>query len=268
MALIYVPLLAVAVFSFNDNKYGLVWKGFTLKWYRVLFLPEELMRRYDGQILEVLRNNPVLDYTWNTLLLAIVSTAIATVLGTAMAIGIDRFPWPKSVRAGLDTVLYLPVVAPDIIFAATLVVAFHFLRQASSLFGLGMPAMIIGHVTFEISFVALVVRSRLATIDRAVFEAARDLYADGLFLFRRVTLPLLMPAIVAGAMLAFTLSLDDFVISFFTYGPDSLTLPIYIYSSVRRGLPPTIHALSTLIVLVTVALVVGVELMPGRRRKE
>jgi spermidine/putrescine transport system permease protein len=253
MAIIYVPLMAVAVFSVNASKYGLVWRGFTLSWYSSL-----------------LQNEDIRQYAWNTLVLAVVSTSIATVLGTALALGLDRFPWPKLVRTGLDTVLHLPVVAPDIIFAAALVVTFGFLRGISAfsdLFQPGLLTMIIGHVTFEISFVALVVRSRLATIDRSVFEAARDLYADGTFLFRRVTLPLLMPAIVAGAMLAFTLSLDDFVISFFTYGPDSTTLPIFIYTSVRRGVTPQIHALSTLIVLVTVMLVVGVELLPGRRKE-
>jgi spermidine/putrescine transport system permease protein len=250
MAVIYVPLLAVAVFSVNQNRYGLTWKGFTLDWYWGL-----------------LRNEDILEYSWNTLVLAVVSTLIATVLGTALAIGMDRFPWPKSLRGVFETVLHMPIVAPDIIFAAALVVAFGFLRMFSDLFQPGMFTMIIGHVTFEISFVALVVRSRLATIDRSVFEAARDLYAGGMFLFRRVTLPLLVPAIFAGAMLAFTLSLDDFVISFFTYGPDSTTLPIFIYSSVRRGVTPQIHALSTLIVLITVFLVVGVELMPGRRKE-
>ena len=250
MALIYVPLLAVAIFSVNSNKYGLTWKGFTLSWYTGLFQNEEILK-----------------YTWNTLLLAVVSTAIATVLGTLLALALDRFPWGKGLKTTLDTILHVPVVAPDIIFAAALVIAFGFLRSIGPFFENGMATMIIGHVTFEISFVALVVRSRLALIDKATFEAARDLYADGRFLFRRVTLPLLMPAIVAGAMLAFTLSLDDFVISFFTYGPDSTTLPIFIYSSVRRGVTPQIHALSTLIVLLTVLLVVGVELMPGRRKE-
>lgn len=250
MAVIYLPLIAVAIFSVNANKYGMTWKGFTLNWYTGLFQNEEILR-----------------YSWNTLVLAVISTVIATVLGTTLALGLDRFPWPKSVRTALDTILHMPVVAPDIIFAAALVVAFGVLRGATGYFEPGMMTMVIGHVTFEISFVALVVRSRLATIDRAVFEAARDLYADGYFLFRNLTLPLLMPAIVAGAMLAFTLSLDDFVISFFTSSPDSTTLPIFIYTSVRRGVTPQIHALSTLIVVLTVFLVVCVELLPGRRKE-
>jgi spermidine/putrescine transport system permease protein len=127
------------------------------------------------------------------------------------------------------------------------------------MFDMGMIDMIIGHVTFQIAFVALVVRSRLTLIGQDVEEAARDLFAGNWYLMRNVMLPLMMPGIVAGAMLAFTLSLDDFVISFFLSGPDSQTLPLYIYSAVRRGVSPQIHALSTLIVLVTVVLVVGAE---------
>jgi spermidine/putrescine transport system permease protein len=133
------------------------------------------------------------------------------------------------------------------------------LRAVSSIFNPGLLTMIVAHVTFQIAFVALVVQSRLATIGRTLEEAARDLYADTWILLRRVMLPLLMPGIVAGAMLAFTLSLDDFVISFFTAGPDSTTLPIFIFASVRRGVTPEIHALSTLIFLVTVLLVIGIE---------
>jgi spermidine/putrescine transport system permease protein len=151
------------------------------------------------------------------------------------------------------------VVIPDIILAASLVVAFSLLRMVSSAFEPGLVNMIIGHVTFQIAFVALVVRSRLVAVGREVEEAARDLFAGNCYLLRRVTLPLLMPGIVAGAMLAFTLSLDDFVISFFTAGPQSQTLPLFIFAAVRRGVTPQIHALSTLIMLVTVVLVVLTE---------
>lgn len=242
VAFLYLPLLAVAVFSVNATKYGLVWRGFTLQWYTKLF-----------------HNELILTAAWNTLALAVVSTLAATVLGTLLAIGMDRFPWSRRTSTSLDLVLHVPVVIPDIILAAALVVAFGLLRFLSSWFEPGLFNMIIGHITFQISFVALVVRSRLVTIGRDVEEAARDLFASSSYLLRRVTLPLLMPGIVAGAMLAFTLSLDDFVISFFTAGPDSVTLPIYIFAAVRRGVTPQIHALSTLIVLVTVVLIVGME---------
>jgi len=168
------------------------------------------------------------------------------------------------VRGWLETALYLPVVTPDIILAAALVVAFSFLRLVSGIFELGMVSMIIGHVTFQIAFVALVVQSRLRSLGRDLDEAARDLYASYGYYVRRVLLPLLAPGIVAGAMLAFTLSLDDFVISFFTAGPTSQTLPLFIYASVRRGVTPEIHALSTLIFLATVLLVLMSERLSRR----
>jgi spermidine/putrescine transport system permease protein len=239
---LYLPLLAVAVFSVNATRYGLVWKGFTLDWYSKLF-----------------HNEFILEAAWNTLVLAVVSTLVATVLGTLLAIGLDRFPWGKKANTFLDVVLHIPVVIPDIILAAALVVAFGLLRFVSSIFEPGLFNMILAHITFQIAFVALVVRSRLVTIGRDIEEAARDLFAGTPYLLRRVTIPLLLPGIVAGAMLAFTLSLDDFVISFFTAGPESITLPLFIYAAVRRGVTPQIHALSTLVVLITVILIVGME---------
>jgi spermidine/putrescine transport system permease protein len=242
MGFLYLPLAAVAVFSVNATRYGLVWRGFTLDWYTKLF-----------------QNEFILEAAWNTLVLAVVSTAIATILGTVLAIGMDRFPWTRRANTFLDLILHIPVVIPDIILAAALVVAFGLLRLVSSFFEPGLLNMIIGHITFQISFVALVVRSRLVSIGRDVEEAARDLFADNSYLLRRITLPLLLPGIVAGAMLAFTLSLDDFVISFFTAGPESVTLPLFIFAAVRRGVTPQIHALSTLVVLVTVVMIVGME---------
>jgi len=242
LVFLYVPSLAVAVFSVNDARYGLVWKGFTWKWYEKLF-----------------GNEAILEAALNSLIVAGISTVLATVLGTALALGLDRFPWPRRLTKAMDLLVHLPVVTPDIILAASLVLTFNFLRQISGLFDLGMTTLILGHVTFQISFVTLVVRSRLVALGRDIDEAASDLYATGFYLFFRVTLPLLIPGILAGAMLAFTLSLDDFIISFFTHGPDSVTLPIYIYSSVRRGVSPEIHALSTLVLLVTVILVLVAE---------
>ncbi len=248
MAFLYLPLMAVAVFSVNATKYGLVWRGFTLDWYLKLF-----------------HNEVILNAAWNTLVLAVVSTIVSTILGTVLAIGMDRFPWSKRVNTFLDMVLHLPVVIPDIILAAALVVAFGLLRMVSSMFEPGLLNMIIGHITFQIAFVALVVRSRLVSLGQEIEEAARDLFASTGYLLRRVTLPLLLPGIVAGGMLAFTLSLDDFVISFFTAGPESVTLPLYIFAAVRRGVTPQIHALSTLVLLITVILVVGTERFSRRR---
>jgi spermidine/putrescine transport system permease protein len=242
MIFLYLPLLGVAIFSVNDARRGLIWQGFTFKWYFKLF-----------------ENDWILEAAWNTLILAVVSTIVATILGTILAIAMDRFPWRQGTSNLLDIILHIPVVIPDIILAASLVVAFGLLRVASSLFEPGLLNMIIGHITFQIAFVALVVRSRLVAIGREVEEAARDLFATNWYLLRKVMLPLLMPGIVAGAMLAFTLSLDDFVISFFTAGPESQTLPLFIFAAVRRGVTPQIHALSTLIMMITVILVVLTE---------
>ena len=246
---LYLPLMAVAVFSVNSAKRGFVWRGFTLDWYLKLF-----------------HNEWILEAGWNTLVLAAVSTAVATVLGTMVALGLDRFPWSRKTSAAFDVILHIPVVIPDIIMAAALVVIFGLLRAVSSVFEPGLVNMIIGHITFQVAFVALVVRSRLVSIGPEIEEAARDLFASSAYLLRRITIPLLMPGIVAGAMLAFTLSLDDFVISFFTAGPRSQTLPLYIFAAVRRGVTPQIHALSTLVVLITVIVVLATERLTRRKR--
>jgi len=247
MGFLYLPLVGVAIFSVNQARRGFVWRGFTLDWY---------LRLFDNEF--------ILEAAWNTLLLAVISTLIATVLGTVLAIGLERFPWSRRMNTFLDVILHIPVVIPDIILAAALVVAFGLLRYISMIFEPGLLNMIIGHITFQIAFVALVVRSRLVSLGRDMEEAARDLFASSWYLLRRITLPLLLPGIVAGAMLAFTLSLDDFVISFFTAGPESVTLPLYIYAAVRRDVTPEIHALSTLVVLITVIAVLGTERLTRR----
>jgi spermidine/putrescine transport system permease protein len=243
-ALMYLPLLAVAAWSFNSARWGTAWKGFTGGWYQKLA-----------------QDDAVLAAAGNSLLLAGVSAGISTVLGTLLALGLARSPWTRRSRAALDTLLHLPVVTPDVLFAACLVVAFAALGWVSSALGApdaigpGWLEMIIGHVSFQISFVALVVLARLAAIGPEQEEAARDLYASNTFLLRRVLLPQLSPAIVAGAILAFTLSLDDFVVTFFTAGPRTTTLPLHIYASVRRGLSPEIDALATLSFAASVVLV-------------
>jgi spermidine/putrescine transport system permease protein len=250
LSALYLPLAAVAALSLNAARLGVQWHGFTLRWYA-----------------QLARNSLVLGAAANTLILAAASTAVATVLGTALALGLERFPWPRGMRRAVDAVVYVPVVTPDIVFAVGMLLAFEAARQVIGGLRLGLGTMIVAHVTFQVSFVALTVSSRLATIGRTVEEAARDLYAGTWYSIRRVTFPLLAPGIVAGAMLAFTLSLDDFVISFFTSGPSSVTLPLYIYGSLRRGITPEIHALSTVVFLATVALVLALQLL-ARSPKE
>ncbi|AKT37058.1 ABC transporter permease [Chondromyces crocatus] len=254
--LLYAPLMAVALYSFNAAEKGSVWAGFSLRWYAQLLADPETNRRAWE----------VREATMNTLVLGVTSTIVSTILGTMLALGMQRFPWPSSVSKLLQIAVDVPVITPDIIVAAALIVGFNLLRFVSPSFNLGMSAMIIGHVTFQIAFVALVVRSRLVLMGPTLSEAARDLYASSWYHFHRVTLPLLWPAIVGGAMLAFTLSLDDFVISFFTCGPSSSTLPIYVYHSQMRGLRTDLFAVSTLLVLGTVVLVLTLERLTRWKR--
>jgi spermidine/putrescine transport system permease protein len=236
LGFIYLPLVMVAVFSFNAARQGYVWQGFSTIWYRQLFTGTG--------------DPKIPTAACNTLILAVASTAISTVLGTGLALAL-RAPWTRLQRHLIESTVLLPVVVPDIILAACLVA----LRQSAGFPGFGMGSMLAGHVTLQISFVALVVHTRLVAIGDYQEEAARDLYASSGYVLRRVLLPQLVPAIVAGAMLAFTLSIDDYVISHFTAGPVSQTLPLFIKDSLRRGLRPEVHALSTLILLATMALV-------------
>lgn len=244
---LYLPILLIAVYSFNRARFGLVWTGFTFDWYLALF-----------------QNALVWQATQNTLVLALVSTLVSTLLGSLLGYGLYRYRFPgKKILQGL---MLLPVIVPDIVMAIALLLFYQFVRFYTGLFELGLGTMILAHITFQIAFVAIVVRSRLQLLDPALEEAAYDLYANTWQKLRYVTLPLAMPGIQAAALLAFTLSIDDFVISFFTSGPESLTLPILIYSTARRGVTPEINALSTLIILVTLILVVGFPLRSAPHR--
>lgn len=245
-AFLYAPLVVVIVLSFNAGRHGAGWQGLTLQWYRSLA-----------------ENRLALEAAWNTLALALCSTLLATLLGTMLGYALGRYDFPGC--RWLSRFLQLPVFIPDIVMAVSLLLFFSVLRQWLGLFQLGLATMVVAHVTFQIPFVAIVVRSRLAGLDPALEEAAHDLGANAWQTFWRVTFPLMVPGVAAGAMLAFTLSLDDFVVSFFTSGPGSTTLPILIYSSVKRGLTPDINALSSLIVLVSLLATVSVMLLQPKR---
>jgi spermidine/putrescine transport system permease protein len=193
----------------------------------------------------------------NSLIVATVSTVASTILATLVAVGLERYIFRG--KTALDSVLYLPIIIPDIAMAVMLLLFFIQAGQALGLFGvrfsLGLGTVILAHIAFNISFVTVTVRARLADFDRSLEEAARDLYADEWQTFRYITLPLIMPGILAGALLAFTLSLDDFVVTFFTSGPGSTTLPLRIYSMVKTGITPEINALSTLMLGASILLV-------------
>jgi spermidine/putrescine transport system permease protein len=228
---LYAPIVILVIFSFNASRFASDWRGFTLQWYARLF-----------------GNEAIAAALRNSLIAALSSTLIATVFGTMVALAMERYNfWGK---LPFDALLYLPIIIPDIAMAVMLLL-FFVLTKVS----LGLITIIISHVAFNISFVAVVVRARLAYFDVTLEEAAQDLYANEWQTFRRITLPLIMPGILGGALLAFTLSIDDFVITFFTAGPGSTTLPLRIYSMVKLGVTPEINALSSMMLLASMVLV-------------
>ena len=245
LAFLYAPLAVVIVYSFNAARYGVGWQGFTVDWY-----------------LRLIDNDPAIAATINTIELACTSTFFSVLLGSVLAYGMSRYEFPF--KRLFQHVLHVPVFIPDIVMAVALLLFFSVLRKWLAGFELGMTTMTLAHITFQIPFIAIVVRARMADCDPQLEEAAADLGAGPWMTFRHITLPLMVPGIVAGGLLAFTLSLDDFVVSFFTSGPGSTTLPILIYSSVKRGLTPDINALASLIVLVSALSVVTVAWLRGR----
>ncbi|MFV2043099.1 MAG: ABC transporter permease [Anaerolineales bacterium] len=184
----------------------------------------------------------------NSLIVTLTSTALATIIGTMVAVAMERFGFRA--KSSLDAVLFLPIIIPDIAMAIMLLAFFVLVGMQ-----LGLTTIIIAHVAFNISFVAVIVRARMASIDPDLAEAARDLYANEWREFWRVTFPQLIPGILAGALFAFTLSFDDYVITFFVSGPGSTTLPVRIYGMVRRGITPEINAVSSLMLLASLVLV-------------
>ncbi|UXY15159.1 ABC transporter permease [Chitiniphilus purpureus] len=227
---LYLPLAIVVVFSFNDSALNAEWVGFTFKWYRMLF------------------NDPVmLEAALHTLVIGLVTCVAATVLGTLA--GLAMYRWRLRL---LPALVLIPIAIPEILTGVSLLIFFVMLNMT-----LGLVSITLSHIAFCIGFVAIVVRSRLQGMDESLVEAARDLGASPLTAFRAVTLPLIMPGIIAGALMAFTLSIDDFVISFFTAGVGSNTLPLEIYSRVKvpMKLNPEVNAVSTLLMLLTLSLI-------------
>jgi spermidine/putrescine transport system permease protein len=228
---LYAPIIILVIFSFNASRFVTTWEGFSLRWYGELF-----------------KNEAMAAALKNSLIVAVASTLISTVFGTMVALVMERRRFPA--KLAFDALLYLPIIIPDIAMAVMLLLFFVMAKISLSL-----ATIIIAHVAFNISFVAVVVRARLVGFDRSLEEAAQDLGANELQTFWHVTLPLLMPGILGGALLAFTLSLDDFVITFFTAGVGSTTLPLRIYSMVKLGITPEINAVSTLLLAASMTLV-------------
>ncbi len=226
---LYVPIAVLIALSFNEGGLPTVWSGFSLKWYGSLA-----------------SNNEILSAALNTLIVAVASTVIATLLGTLLAIGIEM---RQRRGTALEALVFAPMIIPDIVLAIALLSFFSMLDVT-----MGLHTIILAHVVFNIAFVCSVVRARLKSFDWSIIEASADLGASEATTLRRITLPVILPAVIAGALLAFTLSVDEFIIAFFTAGAGraSTTLPMQIYSMIRFGITPEINALATIVMAVSV----------------
>jgi spermidine/putrescine transport system permease protein len=236
MVFLYAPLIVLMIFSFNDSRRNVVWKGFTLKYYE-----------------KALNNDSLVEALVNSLTIAFLATIISLVIGALAAVMLWRFRFP--LKSAVEGTMTLPIIVPEICLGVAFLIFFARVDWPTGLpWPLNLSAITIAHITFCFPFVAMVVRARLASFNREEEEAAKDLGASEWQAFRDVLLPHMKPGLVAGALLAFTLSLDDFVITFFTSGPDTITFPVKVYSMVRFSVTPEVNAASTLLILLTVIL--------------
>lgn len=236
MLFLYAPLIVLVIFSFNDSKRNVVWRGFTTRYYE-----------------KALGNDQLVEALFNSLTIAALATIVSLALGAVAAVMLWRFRFP--LKGAVDGTISLPIIVPEICLGVAFLMFFAAIGWPTDLvwpFNLG--AITIAHITFCFPFVTMVVRSRLASFNREQEEAARDLGASEWQVFRDVLIPHIKPALVAGALLSFTLSLDDFVITYFTSGPDTITFPVKVYSMVRFSVTPEVNAASTLLIIITVIL--------------
>ena len=223
---LFIPIVAVIIGSVNTNSYNTSFDGFTLDWYT-----------------KMLENGSLMDGLKNTILLAVISTLLSIVIGTLVAFGMYRYKFRG--KGLLDAMLYIPIVIPEIVLGISLMVLFSMLNMSS-----GMLTLVIAHTTFCIPYVVFNVRASIAGFDPSLEEASMDLGRNRIGTFFHITLPLILPGITSGAFMAFTLSIDDVIISYFTSGPSSQTLPIIVYNMTRKKLTPDVYALSTIIIVV------------------
>lgn len=231
MSFIYIPIFILIIFSFNQERINAVWTGFTIDWYLRVFSDTDLMLAL-----------------YNSLLVGLSSTVIATILGTLAAIGMNKYSFPG--KTLFDAILFLPIVIPEIVMAVSMLIFYVFIQLT-----LGVVSIIIAHITFNIAFVFVIVRARLVGMEPQIEQAAADLGASPWQTFRHITLPLITPGIISGALLAFTISWDDFLIAFFTAGVGGTTLPMKVYSMIKFGVSPEINAISTIMILFTMVLI-------------
>lgn len=240
-AFLYIPIISLMVYSFNENRLVTVWSRFSTKWYGAL-----------------LHNETLLDAAWLSIKIASINACLAVVLGTLAALALVRFRGRRG-SASLGIMVTAPLVMPEVITGLSLLLLFVAMETLIGWpAGRGQTTIILAHVTFSMAYVTVIVQSRLASMDRSLEEAAMDLGARPLKVFFAITLPIISPALLAGWLLAFTLSMDDLVVASFVSGPGSTTLPMVVYSSVRLGVSPQINALATIIVgVVSVAVLIA-----------
>lgn len=236
-ALLYAPIIVLIVYSFNASKYSVAWKGFTLDWYTKL-----------------LENDSLLEAAWHSVQIALTSASVATILGALGALVLHRYRFFG--RKFLHSLVYVLIMSPEIVMGISLLMLFVFLSMP-----LGFMSLFIAHVTFSLPFVVVTVLARLSGFDANIIEAAKDLGASEWIAFKSVILPNIIPALVAGFLLSFTLSLDDVIISFFVTGPDYEILPLKIYSMVRLGVKPEINALCAVMFLLTLLMVISSQIL-------
>ena len=242
-AFFYAPILVLTIFSFNDSNAVGNWNGFTFGWYEALF-----------------DNDNIQSSIWVSVKVCIVSTLISVVLGTAGALALERFRWWG--QKAFDAVLYLPIIIPDVTMAVMMLV---FFNETASWFNVvpglnlqdGLEKLVFSHVAFNISFVSVVVRARLANLDASMEEAAADLYANRWQTFQRVTLPQIMPGVLGGALLAVTISLDDVVVSSFVSAVGATPLSVYVFGMLRKGVSPLVNSVSVVMLVASMALVLA-----------
>lgn len=254
-AFFYAPIALLIVYSFSGDRLIGRWGGFSLEWYREFVANEQLTGFHDGAI-------------WTSLKVAAVSTIVSVVLGTLAALSLERFRY-RGQRV-FDALLYLPIIIPDVTMGIMMLIFFaEGIEFMDTVFGLelskGIATITVSHIAFNISFVSVVVRARLAGMDERLEEAAMDLYASRWQTFRHVTFPQILPGVAGGALLALTLSLDDVVVTQFSAGPGSTTLPVFVFSLIRKGVTPMINAVSVVMLVASLGLIALMLLAEGLR---
>jgi spermidine/putrescine transport system permease protein len=255
-AFLYLPIALIVFYSFNSGRYAMDWQGFSVGWYGKAFA------------------NPfIIKALWTSVTVALWTAGLSTIVGTLAALGLERMRGP--LRAAFDALTYIAIMVPGVVIGIATLIAFvtvfeianpglaALLGANAPRLGMGKHTVVAAHVLFNMAVVILLIRSRLAGMDRALIEASEDLYAGPFATFRQITLPLLWPAILAGALLSFTFSFEDFIIAFFVAGPNN-TLPIYVFSSIRRGITPEINAIGTVVLTVSLTLLFVAQLILRR----